>query len=286
MNEDLRNNNWDFLHGAIGIGLFFLMDLSNSKSFTYVKELVEGLNNLSINERKRELKWSSLSSLIPGGSPMKAYNLGLAHGIASIIAFLTKTYQKEISKSTSKRLLEGAVDYLLSKINDIKENICYFPSRVINGEVEKYSRLAWCYGDLSIATVLYNTSRVLNDKVLEEFALQVLRHNTLRRDLEKDYVINASLCHGTAGIANIFYRMYWNTKEEIFKNAASFWFDKTLEMSKFPDGLAGYKTLNPVNYGGIQCEYGLLEGIAGIGLALHSWVTQTEPTWDECLLLS
>lgn len=53
-------------------------------------------------------------------------------------------------------------------------------------------------------------------------------------------------------------------------------------MARFDDGLAGYKALHTE----MENEYGILEGVAGIGLALLSYVTETEPTWDECLLLS
>lgn len=69
------------------------------------------------------------------------------------------------------------------------------------------------------------------------------------------------------------------------KHAAAYWIEQTLDMAKFTDGLAGYKTWQ----GGVlgyETRYGLLEGIAGIGLVLLSYYYEIEPTWDECLLLS
>ena len=56
-----------------------------------------------------------------------------------------------------------------------------------------------------------------------------------------------------------------------------------LKMAKFKDGLAGYKMWNIDNY---KNESNLLEGIAGIGLALLSSISDEDPSWDECLLLS
>ena len=61
---------------------------------------------------------------------------------------------------------------------------------------------------------------------------------------------------------------------------------ETLKMAKFPDGLAGFKTYRPEKYGGWTNQYDMLEGIPGIGLAMLSYISETEPTWDECLLLS
>ena len=69
------------------------------------------------------------------------------------------------------------------------------------------------------------------------------------------------------------------------KDAAAYWINQTLCMARFEDGLAGYKTWQG-DKRGFQNEYGLLEGIAGIGLALLSFLSDEDPTWDECLLLS
>jgi lantibiotic modifying enzyme len=284
MKEDLKANNWDFFHGAIGVGLFFMSDRVNDQSLEYVNELIIAMEDLSTVEHKGIFKWKS--SVISNGNPLEVYNLGLAHGIPSIIAFLTKAYKNGINKEKSQKLLMGAIKYVLKNQNDVEKTNCYFPNWISDDDGSRYSRLAWCYGDLGIAVTLYNAAKVLDDISLEDFALKVLRYNTFRRDLESVSVIDAGLCHGTAGIAHIFYRMYWNTREEIFRDAATFWFDKTLEMSRYPVGLAGYKAVFSEEYGGTQNDYGILEGIAGIGLAMHSWITQTEPTWDECLLLS
>ena len=66
---------------------------------------------------------------------------------------------------------------------------------------------------------------------------------------------------------------------------AAYWIGRTLSMAKFEDGLAGYKTWQGAERG-FRNEYGLLEGIAGIRLVLLAYLSDEEPTWDECLLLS
>ena len=147
------------------------------------------------------------------------------------------------------------------------------------------SRLGWCYGDLGIAMALWQAGVALHNESWKNKALEILLFAAeKRRNLEKNFVKDAGLCHGTAGIGHIFYRVWWNTKMSEFKKAADYWFEQTLKMAIFADGLAGYKAWNGRD--GWKNKENLLEGIAGIGLALLTYYYEIEPTWDECMLLS
>ena len=87
---------------------------------------------------------------------------------------------------------------------------------------------------------------------------------------ESDMVLDADICHGTAGIAQFFRRMYFNTGNNQFLSANQFWIDETLKMAKWgKEGAAGFKawTEEPVEW---VNEYTFLKGVAGIGLALYS----------------
>ena len=148
--------------------------------------------------------------------------------------------------------------------------------------------MGWCYGDLGIAAALYQAGNALQENMWIEKAIEVLLYAAIhRKNLVDNYVQDAGLCHGAAAIGHIFYRMWWNTKLPEFKDAATYWFQETLKMATFEDGFAGFKTLEMPN--GKQewlNKYGLLDGIAGIGLALLTYYYEMEPEWDECLLLS
>lgn len=81
--------------------------------------------------------------------------------------------------------------------------------------------------------------------------------------------------------------MYHYTGIETFKETAKHWIDLTLGMAFKPDGLAGYKVWRNIkNRQSWINDAGLLEVIAGIGLTLISTISDIEPKWDECLLLS
>jgi lantibiotic biosynthesis protein len=281
MNKDIETGNFDFLHGATGVAYYFSDRIEDNTSIhAYLKSYIDELEKACIIEEDGSIKWLSIIDYKTGE---KGFNFSMSHGMASIIALLSKFYKKDICKEKSLFLLNGVIKYLLKNKNDVSKLNCYFPN-YINKNSNK-SRLAWCYGDLGIAVALYNAAKTLNDSSLEDFALEVLLYSTKRKGLENESVIDAGLCHGSAGIAHIYNRMFWNTKNIEFKNAAEFWFNETIKMAKFDDGLAGYKAYLGID-DGWQNAFGLLEGIAGIGIALDSWTTQKEPKWDECLLLS
>ena len=98
--------------------------------------------------------------------------------------------------------------------------------------------------------------------------------------------MDAGICHGTAGVAHIFQRIFQDTGLPVFKDTANYWYEQTLEQANIPEGLAGYLPYfinEPVH---LAQARGFLVGISGIGLSLLHAVSDNRPDWDECLLLS
>ncbi|MCL2434810.1 MAG: lanthionine synthetase C family protein [Lentimicrobiaceae bacterium] len=284
----MLENTYDFLHGGIGVALYFSKRVTKKKEHVSVlNQFLEDLEKMSIQQEDGSIKWLSTLS----GEPFKqGYNIALSHGISSIIAFLSKIYKMEsIDKEKTEKLLRGAVQYLFDQEIDKDKYGSCFPNFALESTPTIYkSRLAWCYGDLGIASALYQAGIILKENAWIDKALEIfIFAATQRKNLERENVVDAGLCHGTSGIGHIFYRMWWNTKLPEFKAAADYWFDQTLKMAKFEDGLAGYKTYEASDGKPLWVnKYGLLDGISGIGLAMLTYYYETEPTWDECLLLS
>jgi len=287
MIKETRSGNFDYLHGAGGIALYFLKrmkKLPEVKEFLY--EYVDVLDEISIKEENDKRKWISVIYTKDNHSE-KVYNLSMSHGIASIISVLSKMYAQDINKLKSEKMLIEAINYLLSYQQDTKEYSSYFPNTVsLENHRSSNSRLAWCYGDLGISVSLWNASQVLENKDLESKAVEILSQTAERKDLKRNRVDDAGLCHGTAGIAHIYIRAFQYTDNEKFKEASEYWFDQTLKMAKFEDGLASYKTWATPRLGGWKNDCGFLTGITGIGLSLLTAISDNEPKWDECLLLS
>ncbi len=286
LNQFLQQHNWDFLHGAVGLGFYFLSRQTNTTSVTdSLDTLLLYLEHTAEQTPDKGYKWKSV---LNHETNQIGYNISISHGMSSIVVLLSKMYQLEQYKDRSKILLEGVVNYILAQEIDKEKYGSYFPSYAIESEEElRASRLAWCYGDLGIAMALWQAGIAMQNENWKNKAIEVLLFAAENRhDLQQEFVMDAGLCHGSAGIAHIFYRAWWNTRMPEFKQAADYWFETTLKMAYHTDGLAGFKTWRTPEYGGWQNSYSVLEGIAGIGLAMLSYITETEPTWDECLLLS
>ena len=190
------------------------------------------------------------------------------------------------SKDKAKTILEQSVKFILSNKLDNKESI--FPSicEIVDDEKQISSRLAWCYGDLGISIALWQAGDALKDESIKQDAIDICLHTIKRKTKEETKVVDAGICHGSSGIALIYNRMYFYTGIKEFKEAANYWIRETLNLATFKDGLAGYKSYQSEQTGGWKNDYSLLEGVSGIGLALLSHISNEEPYWDRCLLLS
>lgn len=285
MLRDIQQGNFDYLHGAIGNAFYLIQRIKEKK--VEEKQMLQFLLELekqSYKETDGGLKWLSVVDIETGE---QAYNLSLSHGITSIIAFLSKLLKNALCKEQAVKLLNGSLKYLLKYMQNPKEHGYYFPGWIkLNNIPFGGSRLAWCYNDLGTANVLYWVSEIIKNDDLKQKAIEILLYHSDTRELQNAGAVDAGICHGTAGIAHIYNRMYRNTGIEKFKETAEYWFNETLKMAKFEDGLAGFKAWRAEKFGGWANEYGILEGIAGIGLAFISAVSDIEPKWDECLLLS
>lgn len=286
MLREIKDNHYDYLHGAIGIGFYFLSRLEEDpKILKYLGELLAWLQAKSIKDDKGGLKWESELDRDKG---TRGYNLSLSHGLASIIGFLTRAYQKKVHRDKTLPLLQGAIEFMLNQQVDLKKHNNYFPSWIEKGKEQSYySRVAWCYGDLGIGLVLLQAGEVLKDKKLKDSAIKVLLHSTTRNTFQTAGVNDAGLCHGSAGLVQIYQRLYLKTGNSKFREGAILWGEKTLELASEKDGYAGYKAFRLEEYGGPVAEAGLLEGIGGIGLALISLLGDgIKPDWDSSLMIS
>lgn len=270
--------NFDYLHGAMGIAIYFLGEVKKNKKYDeYVKDFIKQLLSKSVI-LNNGIAWRNYSPKNNGDE----FNLGLSHGIPSIINFLSKCTTEEVLIKETSSYLNGAVKFIMeSKLK--QKSVSIFSN--FNSDI-KPSRLAWCYGDLGIASSIWQAGIALYNEKWKEDAIQIMLHNTCRRDLETNGVHDAGLCHGTAGIAHIFNRFYKETKLKEFDDARWYWLEQTLNFATHDKGLAGFK--NWQGKEGWQNDYGLLEGVAGIGLMLLGFLSNDieDLDWDRVLLLS
>ncbi|KAA2218523.1 lanthionine synthetase C family protein [Maribacter flavus] len=287
MKFDLMQHDLDFLHGAIGYGYFFLKRFLSTKSDNlkvryqdYLKELVNELNVQAISESNK-LKWEYI---LDKKTKEKGYNFSLAHGMSSIINFLSRLVQFENFNEISKELIYGSVNYILEFENT--NNSFYFPYVVENKKpIETNGRVAWCYGDLGVGLSLLKASKALNNSFIKNKALKILQNTAKIKEPDRTKVIDAGICHGSFGNARIFQNLYKNNPELEFKDAHLFWMKDGQAKANHNDGYAGYKHWNGLENKWIN-NLSILVGISGIGLTIIDYLSKDFNTWDECLMIS
>ncbi|WP_148044363.1 lanthionine synthetase C family protein [Sinomicrobium pectinilyticum] len=288
MMKNMDDKYYDFLHGAIGYGYYFLKRYENTKSKLLKNQYKESLlklilmlDEISIKEG-RFVKWLST---LKRDTKVKGYNLSLSHGMSSVINFLSRLHKYEEFQMHVKPMIYGGVEYIKSKMAKDMKSFSLFPNWIKDGKAnENGSRLAWCYGDLGVGISFWQVSKNLQDTKLKDLSISILKHSARRVSSKDSRVIDAGICHGSFGNAQIFNRMFAETNEGIFRQAAEFWIKDGLKRAIYKDGYAGFKQWNGMKKDW-QEDLSLLEGITGIGLSLLSHLSG-DYSWDECLMIS
>ncbi len=288
MKENADNGHYDFLHGAIGYGYYFLKRYENTRSADlksrykeYISYLIAALKKSSITDETGTY-WKTTLNQEEG---LVGVNLSLSHGLSSIINFLSRVYIHNDFKQEVQNLLESTVTYILSHKSEDRSTTSKFPSWIYEGMDKKpKARLAWCYGDLGVGVSLWKAGKAMANSEYREEAIEIIKYAAQRKDIVEAGVKDAGFCHGSCGIASIFNYMYKETQEPVFKDTADFWINEVLKMDTH-EGNAGYVQWQG-NLENWKEETNLLEGIAGIGLTMISFLANFDTKWDECLMIS
>ncbi|HET6896931.1 MAG TPA: lanthionine synthetase C family protein [Vicinamibacteria bacterium] len=280
---------YDLVSGLVGLGVYALERLPRAGARRLLALVVERLEETS--ERTEEgIRWLTPPGRLPGHqretAPNGYYNLGLAHGVPGVIALLGGACAAGITPARARRLLDGAVSWLLSQKLPPDAGAS-FPTWTGPGVAALPARSAWCYGDPGVAAALLCAARAVDNSSWEREALEIARRAAARPP-DQAGVRDAGLCHGAAGLGQLFNRMFQATGDACLGDAARFWFARTLELRRPGCGVAGYAACDsrPGAPAPWRDDPGLLSGAAGIGLALLAAVTTIEPAWDRMLLVS
>jgi hypothetical protein len=278
----LEIGNYDFLHGALGIAYYRLFDAVDEHDL-FIKEVYEKLSLLNIQHKG--LAAIPAFDILQNTQNVSDVNLSLSHGLMSILKFAITSYEQGICKTESKILAYQIIDFLRNNSNDNSTSGSFYPSVVsLTEEYKLKSRLAWCYGDLSIGLILYQASLTFGDKDLQNHALTILLHTTTRRTAEDTHVADAGLCHGSAGIAHMYNIIWVSTGNTVFKDARDYWMGEAVTYVERMGGIKNYKKFSSLEKEYLPCE-GLLEGKIGIGLSILTYLTN-DFSWDYCLMLN
>ena len=189
---------------------------------------------------------------------------------------LLKVYQTGIAKNKVQKLINGFIDFTLSKYQKTdfeSKQFSHLPMTIEPENKGNYSSfLGWCYGDLNQAIMFYQAGKILDRNDLTKIA-ENISQTTLKRIQKKGvFMDNHFLCHGTSGLTQMYHALEQISGDTLYQEGSQYWLSQTMDyLEKFDWELD--------NFGG------LLGGLEGLGLVLMSCQTHTKTLWNRLFLL-
>lgn len=280
---------WDLIGGLAGIGVYALERSRRPSGRECLARVVERLAELAERRGPGVAWWTRPEWLIPTtreAYPQGYYNLGVAHGAPAVAVVLAGACAA--NGRAPSPLLEDAVRWILScRLERAGAVFPYYDER--RADLEP-ARAAWCYGDPGVAAALLAAARAVGRRDWAREAVAIAAR-AAARPMDECGVQDAGLCHGAAGLALLFARLWHATGDERFADAARRWYARTLALHEPGAGVGGIRA----HFGALPPERadeqlrfhgGLLTGACGVGLALLAGLGDVEPAWDRLLAVS
>jgi hypothetical protein len=283
---------YDLVVGLTGLGVYALQRCPRPAAIECLRRVVVLLDECARQDEHGSYWWTPPAEILGEESreqyPSGRVDLGVAHGLAGTVAFLGVCCGAGIERTTARPLLDGAVNWLLAHSIPTDAGPT-FPVWVAPGEQPTPARSAWCYGDPGIAAALLLAARGAGSAAWEEEAVALARR-AAERPASETGVVNANFCHGAAGLAHLYNRLYQATGVPELGRASLYWLERTLGF---------YRRARCAGSSWVQGNWDpgrrdlwtwtgtdLVEGAAGIALVLLAAATSVEPTWDRVFLIS
>jgi hypothetical protein len=289
LEQDPWSGHYNLRDGLVGIGAYFLERLPAKIAVSGIRTVVERLESAA-SPLDDGIAWFTRPEFQPDWQrshcPDGCYDLGVLRGVPGVIHFLNQVIMLGLGDHKTERLLSGAIDWMLAQRLP-EGSSSQFPMWVTPDESPE-ARLAWCYGDLGILAVLSQVDRRCGGGAMPECTHQLLDW-CLAWPLDESGISDAALCHGSAGVAHIFQRLYQITRDPRCLEAAETWFRQTLWIREPGQGIAGFSNITATDQPGFLAPIAnptFLDGAIGTALALLAGLSGIEPAWDRLLLLS
>ncbi|HEU0088409.1 MAG TPA: lanthionine synthetase C family protein [Pseudonocardiaceae bacterium] len=209
----------------------------------------------------------------PGGHA----NLGVAHGICGVLAFLGTALRRGITVDGHCEAIATICAHLDTWRHDDDPGP-WWPEWITQDELRTGRsrqpsplRPSWCYGTPGIARAQQIAAIATGDTARQQIAEHALAA-CLSNTAQLSRITDTSLCHGWAGL----YQTAWRVAHDAL----------TPEINHQLPRLATLLTHHA--NAGHPDGTGFLDGTAGLALAVHTATHNTAPIsgWDACLLIT
>jgi hypothetical protein len=279
----------DLVMGVTGIGVYALERYPRPLAVECLRRVVQQLRTSAHHDGDGSYWLTPPEGMVDPEQqeqfPSGRVDLGVPHGLGGAIALLGAICGVDVAPATTRSLVQGALGWLTAHSLRTRAGPTY-PIWVAPGFEPVPARSAWCYGDPGLAAALLVAARGLDDAALQAKAVALARRSA-QRPAEDTGVVDACFCHGTAGLAHVYNRMYQTTGEPALERAAVSWLERTLEYCRTavdngPAWVQGSANPRMGPWTGLD----IVDGAAGIALVLLAAATSVEPLWDRMFLLS
>jgi lantibiotic biosynthesis protein len=304
LNNNLQPEHYALPDGAVGI-VATLLTLAEEVSqsgdeavFPELSLLVEHLTWLGRRDIARDVQqfdhWYTPSASAIRESQMRwradgsAYSgYGIQHGLAGLVAILSLTMTSHVNVTLDNDISE-AIQVLSQQI---RKGICkdeegwHWPQQSNHGNDHSSNgslSYSWCTGTCGIAHALWLAGQALEDNDLRTLALECIS-SVYRRFFQHPEMIGPSLCHGIAGMLQVCAHFVNDTGDPMFVEHLRALTEYILGLFE-KDRPFGYRAFEP-EFVRVDTPW-LLEGAAGVALALSTLVNPLHVSWDRLLLLS
>jgi hypothetical protein len=282
----------DLIRGLVGIGVYALERSRRPGGAALLDAVAARLLELvepDLPDGEGMALWTRPELLAPHARerrPEGQLDLGVSHGIAAAIGFLAGLDGPE-----ARRACRGLAARLAAARRSAADGSIY-PATIDRRDRHRPAssegaacRAAWCYGDPGIAAALLRGARACGDGDLAELAREAALAGAART-VENAGVVDAGLCHGSAGLLHVFNRLHQATGEPALRAAALRWAEDLLDRGRQGEGVGGYASYQSTGVAGSSWvdDSTFLTGAAGVGLALLAATSDVEPSWDALLL--
>lgn len=288
---------FDVIRGLTGIGGYLLHRAPDGDAFRAVLQYLVRLTEPVVSDGELLPGWWTATG--PSGRPSQTFpgghgNAGIAHGIAGPLALLALA---AIVGVTVEGQL-GAIGRICGWLDTWRDHSgagAAWPYWITRAEARTGQRSnggvlrpGWCYGTAGLARAQQLAALALRD-VGRQHSAECALSGALADPAQIAAVTDGSLCHGYAGIAQAAGRAAADADPWAAGRLRSLadGMRDAINDSQLPGEVALACEVLPGHGGADPTGFGLLDGVAGIGLAVLG--SAGEPAacrWDACLLIS
>jgi hypothetical protein len=270
---------YDLFYGLTGIGAHLLRRDPGGSALEHILQYLVALTKpLRVNGQSVPGWWVAhdphghLSPHYPDGHG----NFGAAHGISGCLMLLSQAQRRGVTVDGQHEAITTICAWLDTWRQDgttgpwWPEHVTLADLRTGTPRQAGPARPSWCYGTLGIARAGQLAALATHDTGRQR-AFEDALHRCLADPAQLDQIIDASLCHGWAGV----YQTAWRAARDAATPAIG------ERLPYLAEALARHAET------GAPSGSGFLEGDAGTALALITAAQDAAPTsgWDACLLI-